>query len=103
MIGILIAVSIASLAYIAGATIGVALGVFCYSHLYQNFKLDLDRQYAQRLNVYRNRLSNEFQKAEAAKQRLVEVYGNDLAKGHADVISEEVNRILGQGPRDGSR
>lgn len=88
-------------AFACGLGIGLLAGIWAHAHLYQHF-LKSEEEKANRKVIRALNDQNKKQiDAKLVVKRLQEVYGNDLSADHQQIVSEEVERVLGTGPHGG--
>lgn len=89
------------IAFACGLGLGVLAGLWIYAHVYGHFLArEEDRANRKVLKALQEHNKKQVD-AKLVAQRLKEMYGNDLSARHQEVISEEVERVLGTGPNGG--
>lgn len=89
-------------AFACGLGIGLLAGLWAYAHIYGCFLRGEEEKANRKVIRALNEQNKKQLDANLVAKRLREMYGNDLSASHQEVISEEVERILGAGPKGGN-
>lgn len=84
---------------LASFVVGFGIGVFAYAHVHAHFFAKAEALYKRKLAVEMSKKVGLEQVRIETKRKLQERYGTDLSQKHQQVIDEEVEAILGAGPR----
>lgn len=78
---------------------GFVAGLSVYAHIYRDFVSRTEDRVKSQVILNQQRLARERtlvkDKVDAIKAR----FGPDLSKEHQDIVDEEIERVLGTGPR----
>ena len=77
---------------------GFVAGVWAYATVHANFFNRVEDSVKRRVAIALAAEREKRGKVEEVRKRLVDQWGPDLSQKHQEVISEEVERVLGAGP-----
>ncbi len=80
---------------VAALAVGFLAGLFAYSHVHQHFFAKAEELSKKRVTSAINQERATQAKLREARQRMRQQFGPDLSAKHADVIDEEVEKVLG--------
>ena len=87
-----------SIVGVASLALGFFAGLFAYAHVFQHFFARAEELSKKRVTSAINQERATQAKLRETRQRLRSQFGPDLSAKHADVIDEEVEKILSGGP-----
>lgn len=81
-----------------GLAIGFLAGLWAHAHLYQHFLAKEEEKANRKIQRAVQMTQQAKTNHQEAIKRIKDFYGNDLSPENQQVISEEVEKVLGMGP-----
>ena len=79
--------------------VGFLSGLWCYAHVYQHFFARAEETAKRRVAVAVSAERAGKQRVEEVRRRMRAQWGDDLSAKHQEVMDEEIEKVLGAGPR----